>query len=63
MTKSGDLREILRARGIELRVFRGPISEDLHHFIELNRASSEKLNPSKGTSKGFDPNASLIAAN
>lgn len=62
MTKSGDLRDILRDRGVEPRVFCGPISEDLHHFIELNRASSEKLNPLKGIQKNLDSSSTPLIA-
>lgn len=47
MTPYGNGREILRSSGIDPAPFCGPIDRDLECFIQLNKASSEKLNPSK----------------
>lgn len=44
-TAKEDALEKLRETGIDTEPFRGPVEEDLMHFIEFNRISSEKLNP------------------
>ena len=42
-TAKEDALEKLRESGIDTKPFSGPVDEDLRHFIEFNKYSSEKL--------------------